>query len=69
MSSYETHAPAEGWRRASFCYSGECVEVAAQDGMILLRDSREPHGSVLRYTADEWRAFVRGVRAGEFDDL
>ena len=45
------------------------MEVAAQDGMILLRDSQEPHGSVHRYSAEEWRAFVRGIRAGEFEDL
>jgi Domain of unknown function (DUF397) len=57
------------WRKASFCASGECVEVAQQDNMIVLRDSKEPRGSVLRYTAEEWRSFVRGVKAGEFDDL
>ena len=28
--------------RASFCASGECVEVAQQDGMIILRDSTQP---------------------------
>jgi hypothetical protein len=57
------------WRKASFCASRECVEVAQHEGMIVLRDSKEPRGRVLRYTADEWRSFVRGVKAGEFDDL
>lgn len=57
------------WRKASFCASGECVEVAQQAGMILLRDSKRPRGGVLRYTAEEWESFVRGVKAGEFDDL
>ena len=57
------------WRKASFCASGECVEVAQQAGMIVLRDSKEPRGGVLRYTAEEWRSFVLGVKAGEFDDL
>jgi hypothetical protein len=55
------------WRRASFCASGECVEVAQRDGMIVMRDSKQPHGRVLHYTAEEWQSFVRGVKAGEFD--
>ncbi len=69
MSAYGA-VQAEGpvWRRASFCASGECVEVAKQDGMILLRDSKEP-GSVQHYTAQEWRSFVLGIKAGDFDDL
>jgi len=57
------------WRRASFCASGECVEVAQQNGMIFMRDSKEPDARALQYTTEEWRSFVRGVKAGEFDDL
>lgn len=57
------------WRKASFCASGECVEVTQRDGMILMRDSKEPDGNPLRYTAEEWKTFLRGVKAGEFDDL
>jgi hypothetical protein len=49
--------------------SGECLEVATIDGEVVLRDSKEPDGPVLRYTVDEFRAFVQGIRAGEFDDL
>ncbi len=70
MLSYGANAsPNTGWRKASFCASGECVEVAAQDGMILLRDSKDIHGGVLRYSVDEFRAFVNGIQAGEFDDF
>lgn len=55
------------WHKSSFCASGECVEVAQQqNGMIVLRDSRQPRGGV-RYTAEEWQAFINGVKAGEFD--
>jgi len=57
------------WRRASFCGGGECVEVGKQDGMVVMRSSQEPRGSVLACTAAEWRAFVSGIKAGEFDDL
>jgi uncharacterized protein DUF397 len=58
------------WRRSSFCASGECIEVAAgADGSILVRDSKDPEAGSLRYSPDEFGAFVRGVVAGEFDDL
>jgi uncharacterized protein DUF397 len=57
------------WRRASFRANGECVEVAVQDGKILLRDSKDPRRGVQRYSTAEWRAFVSGIKAGEFDDL
>jgi hypothetical protein len=34
---------------------------------VRLRDSKNRAGPVLRFTHDEWRAFVLGVRNGEFD--
>jgi len=67
MASSGARLGEPAWRKASFCASGECVEVAQQDGMIVLRDSKEPGGSLLRYTAEEWQSFVLGVKAGEFD--
>jgi hypothetical protein len=57
------------WRKSTLCFSGECVEVSAHDGMVLMRDSKNPLGDVLRYSADEWRSFVRAVQSGQFDDL
>jgi Domain of unknown function (DUF397) len=57
------------WRKTSYCASGECVEVATHNGLVVLRDSKRPGGSVLVYTPDEWLTFVRGIKAGEFDDL
>lgn len=48
---------------------GSCVEVAELgDGGRLVRDSKDPDGPVLRFTAAEWRAFVAGVKDGEFED-
>jgi len=55
------------WRKASFCGSGECVEVAELNGMVVMRDSKDPHGPTLRYTTEEWRSFVRAIKAGKFD--
>jgi hypothetical protein len=58
------------WRKSSFSGNGgaSCVEVADRDGMILVRDTKDHgKGPIHRYTPDEWRAFVAGVRNGEFD--
>lgn len=59
------------WRKSSYSASnGACVEVAkAADGTIAVRDSKDPAGPTLRFTAAEMDAWVRGCAAGEFDDL
>jgi hypothetical protein len=57
------------WRKSSFSGSGNaCVEVADLDGGArAVRDSKDPAGAHLTFTASEWAAFTAGVRAGEFD--
>jgi hypothetical protein len=57
------------WRKSSFSSIGNCVEVASDGSEVLVRDSKDPAGLVLRYTRDEWDAFLRGSKTGEFDDL
>lgn len=48
--------------------AGTCVEVADLGGSVVgVRNSRDPQGPVLRFTPDEMRAFIGGVRNGEFD--
>jgi len=56
------------WVKSSLSFAnGNCVEVAGlPDGEIGVRNSRDPDGPVLRFTPDEWRAFLGGVRNGEF---
>lgn len=58
-----------GWVKSSLSYAnGNCVEVAAlPDGEIGVRNSRDPEGPVLRFTPDEWHAFLGGAKNGEFD--
>ena len=49
---------------------GNCVEVAPLvDGGIAMRNSRDPDGPALVYTAAEVAAFVAGAKDGEFDHL
>jgi uncharacterized protein DUF397 len=57
------------WVKSSLSFAnGNCVEVAGlPGGEIGVRNSRDPEGSVLRFTSDEWHAFLGGVRNGEFD--
>jgi hypothetical protein len=70
MSSNDALLRGWAWRKAQRSVSnGACVEVAPADGMIAMRDSKDPGGPVLMYTPDEWRAFLHGAKAGEFDDL
>jgi hypothetical protein len=51
------------WRKSSFSSSngGNCVEVARNiAGVVAVRDSKDPDGSALIFTADEWRSFLEG---------
>ena len=55
------------WRKSTYSGSGNnCVEVAAGGPGIAVRDSKAPGGPKLVFTPEEWRAFVAGVKAGEF---
>lgn len=59
------------WVKSSLSFSnGNCVEVAnLPDDEIGVRNSRDAQGAVLRFTPDEWHAFLGGVRNGEFDSF
>jgi hypothetical protein len=34
--------------------------------MVAMRDSKDPHGPVLRYPASSWRAFVDTAKGGGY---
>ena len=55
------------WRTATRSNAGNCVEVAPLHDGVAVRDSKDPAGPILVYTADEWAAFLDGARKGEFD--
>lgn len=57
------------YRTSSYCNFGDCVEVgAAPDGSVIVRDSKDDtRATSLVFTREEWTAFVKGVKAGEFD--
>lgn len=62
--SNDGDATARAWRRSSRSYGGgNCVEAAARHGAFIdVRDSKNPQGAVLRFTPDQWTAFLVGLR-------
>ena len=70
-SSPERPDSGPNWVKSSLSFSnGNCVEVASLPGRTIgLRNSRDPGGPVLRFTPDEWHAFLGGARNGEFDSF
>jgi hypothetical protein len=59
------------WRKASASGANGCVELAPLPyGGIAVRDSKLGNDSpILRFDRHEFTSFVRGVLAGEFDNL
>ena len=59
------------WVKSSLSFSNSnCVEVANLPGnQVGVRHSKHTEGPVLRFTPDEWQAFLGGARNGEFDSF
>jgi hypothetical protein len=58
------------WHKSTFSNGsgGNCVEVASNlPGIVAVRDSKDREGPSLSFTPDQWRAFIAGAKAGEFD--
>jgi hypothetical protein len=65
----EAAFPAITWRVSSRCAgNGECVAVAQfPNGQIAVRDTKDPAGRSVAFSAADWSTFLSRVRAGEFD--
>ena len=44
-----------------------CVQVAKKPQGVAVRDSKDTGKTTLFFSHNEWNAFVKGVKAGEFD--
>ncbi|MEV6010159.1 DUF397 domain-containing protein [Streptomyces sp. NPDC051976] len=57
------------WHKSSYSNAagGECVEVALTlHPVVPVRDSKDPDGPALLFSADAWSAFLTAVNAGDF---
>ncbi|MER7856427.1 MULTISPECIES: DUF397 domain-containing protein [unclassified Streptomyces] len=55
------------WQKSTFSSTQEqCVEITEHAGQILMRESDEP-GTVAVTSREKFAAFIKGVKAGEFD--
>ena len=55
----------DGWRKSSYSGNngGDCVEVGHQEAGVLVRDTKDREGPVLRFTPGAWRRFAGQVKA------
>ncbi len=53
------------WVKSSYSADqGECVEIATlPDGGRAVRDSKDPSGPVLRFTAEAWKTFMERLKS------
>jgi Domain of unknown function (DUF397) len=59
MSIIDSADRSISWRKASYSVgNGECVEVVSALGQVSIRDSKDPEGPVLTYSADAFRSFL-----------
>jgi Domain of unknown function (DUF397) len=58
--------PCIAWRKSTASNSGDCVQVAVVDGSVLIRDSANPNGVVLRLLPAAWSAFMARARGEDF---
>jgi Domain of unknown function (DUF397) len=54
------------WRKSSYSggNGGACIEIATRrpGGHILVRDSKDTTGTMLRFSPDAWRRFAANVK-------
>ncbi len=67
MESYETTQTPPDWHKSTFCQTGECVEIAALNGMVIMRKSTQPDADYVYFTPDEFGSFLGQAKAGDFD--
>ena len=52
------------WRKSSWNVGdGDCIEVATGDYGIMIRDSKDRGGPILKFTADSWVSLLETLRS------
>jgi hypothetical protein len=53
------------WQKSSASGATNCVEVAFVQGWVLIRDSANPEGDMLRFSHAAWNSFLAEVRKAD----
>jgi hypothetical protein len=59
----EFEEPCIAWRKSTASNSGGCLEVAAMDGSVLVRDSANRGGAVLTLSPAAWSDLLARTRS------
>jgi hypothetical protein len=63
MPSRQSRHSTPVWRKSKFSgNAGECVEIADGEQSVLVRDSRNPSGTVLEFSPGQWSSLMRRIR-------
>ena len=56
------------WFKSSYSAANDqCVECLVTPECVRVRDTKHRDGPSLVFSSDEWRAYVKATKAGEFD--
>jgi hypothetical protein len=57
------HLTSLAWHISTYSGSngGNCIQIATTATAVAVRDSKDPHGSVLAFGPREWQRFTREV--------
>lgn len=64
MADFEE--PRIAWRKSTASGNEGCVEVAVVERSVLIRDSANPDGVVLRLSPTVWSAFLERARGKDY---
>jgi hypothetical protein len=61
---------AASWRKSSASADGDpsCVQATGHNGLVWVRDSKNPGGLILGLSREQWTAFLGGVQRDELSD-
>jgi Domain of unknown function (DUF397) len=66
MRSHEARQfPQLDWLKSSLCQNGECVEISAWEGKVIMRSTR-PNSGYIYFTPEEFGCFLREAKALQY---
>lgn len=61
-------ALSDKWQKSTrSAAGGDCVEACTTDGVVHVRDSKNPDSGTLSLSQGAWRSLLGAVKAGELD--